>query len=256
LRSSSKLSFTVLAAFILSGCHASSPAAPANNSYSTSFPLTENPISQGGKWINGKAVGLDWTDVQTTSGTPGEAFSTKTGTPEPPYNDSIAVLSGAWGPNQTACGTAYINSSTQDGWAQEVELELNFTITAHNAAGYQFTWHATTDNSSYFSMGTWNGPLNNFTRLYGPDTSVGLENGDVVCATHINGVISAYKNGVLIHSLSDSTYTGGSPGLGFDGTCPDSTCDPYVGFTSFSASDDASGIVSASTKYGVLIVDD
>ena len=27
--------------------------------YTTSFPLSENPISEGNKWINGKAVGLE-----------------------------------------------------------------------------------------------------------------------------------------------------------------------------------------------------
>jgi len=36
--------------------------------YITSFPLTENPISEGGKWINGLTTGLDWSDVRTVSG--------------------------------------------------------------------------------------------------------------------------------------------------------------------------------------------
>jgi len=34
-------------------------------SYSTDFPLEEDPISEGGMWINGKADGIDWTDVAT-----------------------------------------------------------------------------------------------------------------------------------------------------------------------------------------------
>jgi hypothetical protein len=36
--------------------------------YTTTFPLTENPISEGGNWINGKAVGLDWANLATTNG--------------------------------------------------------------------------------------------------------------------------------------------------------------------------------------------
>jgi hypothetical protein len=38
----------------------------SQGTYTTSFPVTENPISEGGKWISGRAVGLDWTDVRTT----------------------------------------------------------------------------------------------------------------------------------------------------------------------------------------------
>src|SRR5215813_11451279 len=44
-----------------------------NGSYSTTFPLTENPISEGGSWTNGGATGLDWANVQTT---PGLSFGT------------------------------------------------------------------------------------------------------------------------------------------------------------------------------------
>ena len=36
--------------------------------HATNFPLTENPISENGHWINGKSVGIDWTDVSTTPG--------------------------------------------------------------------------------------------------------------------------------------------------------------------------------------------
>jgi hypothetical protein len=38
------------------------------NDYSTGFQLTEKPISENGNWISGKTTGLDWTNVQTTSG--------------------------------------------------------------------------------------------------------------------------------------------------------------------------------------------
>src|SRR5579863_9874268 len=44
--------------------------------YTTRFPLTENPISEGGNRINGKKDALDWTDVRTISGF---AFGTELG---------------------------------------------------------------------------------------------------------------------------------------------------------------------------------
>jgi hypothetical protein len=33
--------------------------------YTTRFSVAENPISEGGKWVNGKTVGLDWSNVAT-----------------------------------------------------------------------------------------------------------------------------------------------------------------------------------------------
>ena len=43
-------------------------AAPVGpNTYSTSFGLTENPISEGGVWINGAVTGVDWNNVQTSA---------------------------------------------------------------------------------------------------------------------------------------------------------------------------------------------
>ena len=68
--------------------------------YATNFPLTENPTSEGGYWING----IDWADVATT---PGRAFGTQT-VNSPNYSDSTALLIGSWGPNQTAQGTVFI----------------------------------------------------------------------------------------------------------------------------------------------------
>ena len=46
-------------------------AAAANaqiTSYTTNFPLTKNPISEGGRWVNGFTTGLDWNNVFTTPG--------------------------------------------------------------------------------------------------------------------------------------------------------------------------------------------
>jgi hypothetical protein len=78
-------------------------------SYNTLFPATENPISQGGQWVNGLADGLDWSNVQTIgNGSSGTAYGTVI-SGGPPYNDSIAMIKppsgGTWGLDQTVTGT-------------------------------------------------------------------------------------------------------------------------------------------------------
>src|SRR5208337_5008322 len=102
--------------------------------YMTTFPSSENSISQGGKWINGQAAGLDWSNVRTM---PGFAFGTQTGATAPPYNDSTAVLTGSWGATQFAQATVRAVSCTDSSY-EEVELLLRTTITAHSITGYEF----------------------------------------------------------------------------------------------------------------------
>src|SRR5215468_11885861 len=63
--------------------------------YTTAFPLQENPISEGGRWIVGQSAGHNlWGDVQTK-----ENFAF--GVSEPTkFGDPIAILAGKWGPDQ------------------------------------------------------------------------------------------------------------------------------------------------------------
>jgi hypothetical protein len=255
LRSSSKLSFTILAAFLLSGCDAFSPAALANNSYRTNFPLTENPISEGGKWVNGGATGLDWTNIRTTANV--EAYGTSSGSGMG-YDDSTAVLQGdgTWGQNQSASGTVYV-TSVNNSDSQEVELRLNTTIAAHSIKGYECDYSMRTDGTQYSSIVRWNGAFGRFPLIAGPATGIpALANGDTLACQNIGGVITMYHNGTVINSVTDTTYTGGSPGIGTDlGGGDGSSTNGNFGFSSFSASNDAGAIVSPSTERGVLKVD-
>ena len=89
-------------------------------SYSTDFEGDEEPISEGGIWLNGRTDGVDWADVVTGGGVahggatrmavaerrleqgnmePGAADAAE---PEGDYDDPTAVLSGSWGRNQHA----------------------------------------------------------------------------------------------------------------------------------------------------------
>jgi hypothetical protein len=127
--------------------------------YTTNFPLTENPISEGGKWINAGVVGLDWNNVRTT---PGFAFGTDPGTVT--YADSWALLTGTWGPDQTVQAT--INEQNPNtSCHQETELVLRGNLSAHSATGYEITLRATNDANSYLLIARWNGALGNFTYL-------------------------------------------------------------------------------------------
>jgi len=57
-------------------------------SYSTRFEHDEDPISEGGKWINGGQDGLDWYNVITKNGAAYGAMSREA------YTDPTALLAG------------------------------------------------------------------------------------------------------------------------------------------------------------------
>jgi len=203
--------------------------------YTTKFPLTENPISEGGKWVNGGTAGLDWTNILTIGGV--EAYGTNPGTGNG-YNDSTAVLQGdgPWGPNQLASGVVYLTAVNNSYYA-EVELRLNTTVVAHNITGYECNASINNDGTQYFSIVRWNGPINNFTQLSTVHGAPPILNGDMLSCQNIGGVISLYHNGTLLESVTDTTYTGGSPGIGTDlGGNGGANTNIDFGFSQFSAS--------------------
>jgi cell division septation protein DedD len=196
--------------------------------YTTNFPLIENPISEGGHWINGLINGIDWADVVTT---PGRAFGTQTGI-GPNFADSTALLTGSWGPTQTVQAVVYILAPDSTTF-EEVELRLRSSLSVHSCTGYEVNFSVKPGNP-YCQIVRWNGPLGDFTLL---DTrSVGVVNGDVVKATIVGSTITCYINGTVIFGVTDSTYSSGNPGMGFylqGGLGP-----PFnYGFSSYTASD-------------------
>jgi hypothetical protein len=205
----------------------------APRTYVTNFPLTERPISESGRWINGGEVGLDWSDISTTSGLAiGHAGSVS-------YADATAILTGSWAADQTVTGNVH-SVNQNDGCNQEVELRLRTSISPHSITGYEVNFKASGASAAYLQIVRWNGPLGDFTILLdlrGPQ--FGVKNGDVVSASMIGNVITAYKNGARLGEVIDDTYASGSPGMGFNlaavSGCADTNGD--YGFTSFSASD-------------------
>ena len=202
-----------------------------SRTYTTTFPLTENPISEVGNWVNGKAVGLDWSDVQTI---PGLAFGTESGNNG--YDDSTALLTGTWGPNQSAEATVH-TVHQNDNIFEEVELRLRSSLSAHSATGYEINFRCSKTSNAYTQIVRWNGPLGNFTYVASNQGSqYGVKDGDVIKATIVGNVITAYINGVQVVQGTDKKFASGSPGMGFflQGT---TGVNRDYGFTRFTASD-------------------
>ena len=214
------------------------PPPPQAHPYTTTFPLTENPILENGAWVNGGTTGLDWSNVQTAAG---RAFGTQSGTDACPicYNDSTAILAGPWNPDQSVQATVFLtNPLTGGACCQEVELRLRTQISSNMITGYEINWKATSDGSQYCQIVKWNGALGDFT-FVNPDAGnmcPGLINGAVISASITGDRITVQQNGVTIATATDSTFTSGSPGIGFFQTSQPGT-DNTFGFTSVTASD-------------------
>ena len=207
-------------------------AAPAlAASYSTNFQKTENPISEGGVWINGEATGIDWTNVQSLN-------AHAAGANEAPvnYNDATAVLTGSWGPNQRVTATALCgNQNTSIG--EEMELRLCTSVSVHRITGYEIMFRNVAQGG-YCAIARWNGALGDFTNIGAQTNSYnGIHTGDVIVAQITGGQITVTQNGVTVCQANDSTFTDGSPGVGFDiwsGYAND------FGWSTFSATDGGS----------------
>lgn len=180
------------------------------SSYSTAFADDENPLSEGGIWINGLLHGLDWQNVQSLGGVAqGTAFNS----PEP-YDDSIAHLDPAQHaiPNDhELTGVVHKVPGYNPPSSHEIELLLRWSITENVARGYEIQFPLTFDR---ISIVRWNGPVNDFTLLNHtpiPD----LDDDDVCTAKIVGSTITVYVNGDEKVSLVDATWPTGNPGVGF-----------------------------------------
>ena len=202
-------------------------------SYRTSFPASENPISEGGIWLNGRKDGIDWADVITSNGEvygavtrmavaerrieQGNLDSTATGaTPEGDYDDPTAVLAGVWGRNQYARAGVFSRNPT-DQYFQEVEIRLRSTIEPHRCTGYEVFFRCLKTQDGYAEIVRWNGKIGDFTslaKLSGPQ--YGVEDGDIVEASIVGNVIKGYINGAEMIAATDDIFGQGSPGVGFN----------------------------------------
>ncbi len=174
-------------------------------SYSTNFDLTENPISEQGRW---RRANNGFTNVRTSGG---HAYGTNGSANS--YDDSYALLSG-FGPDQTAEAVIYRSANLQTGITHEVELLLRFTDDGQNARGYECLFAY---DGSVAQM-RWDGGVGDFTALNSQgDYGYGrpLQTGDVVKATVTGSTLRMYINGRLMLTTVDTMYATGQPGISF-----------------------------------------
>ncbi|MEO8637464.1 MAG: LamG-like jellyroll fold domain-containing protein [Candidatus Taylorbacteria bacterium] len=198
-----------------SSASATTQAVSAGNprTYVTTFSGgAENPLSESGNWINGKATGLDWTDMRMANGL---VYGTQP--PSGGYDDSTAILSGTWGPDQTV--TAVVHTVNPTGSAvEELEIRLRSSISAHSNTGYELTYGLSPTGTQYYSIVRWNGALGNFTVLANLSAAQGapfLTDNSTIKGTMIGNTITLYVNNVSILTTTDSTFASGAPGIGW-----------------------------------------
>ena len=214
-------------------------------SYRTNFELDEDPVSEGGIWLNGGANGLDWVNVVTRNGLAHGAATTVMHSPAVDaaapldqyghhsalYDDPTALLKGEWGRNQYAKARVFSRNQTEKCF-QEVELRLRSTITPHACTGYEVFWSCRKTESAYAYIARWNGKQQDWTQLgLLTGAQFGVKDGDLVEATIVDNVIRSYINGVEVMTVTDDTFDSGSPGIGFNFGCGNTYVDH--GFTHF-----------------------
>jgi hypothetical protein len=216
-------------------------------SYSTDFPLEEDPISENGMWLNGKADGLDWTDVATVNGLvygapsrmdvaerrveQGNLDESEDTDPVGDYDDPTAVLAGEWGAEQHAKATVYSRNPTA-AYFQEVQIRLRSVIEPNNCTGYEVFWRCLKTDEGYAEIVRWNGLVGDFTslqKLFGPE--YGVAHGDIVEASIEGNILKGFINGVEVISAVDDVFASGGPGVGFNFGVGDTNVDH--GFSSF-----------------------
>jgi len=186
------------------------------SSYATAFASTENPLSEGGIWVQGGVDGGSWNNVKTDGANCIGASDTFYLTSR--YADDVAHLKKSFFDfvdNQYAQGTVYkADGYTGNGGSHEVELLLRWEITNGNIRGYEVLFGV--PGLGYLAIVRWNGPLGDYTALYADATSIAaIQDGDVLRAEMIGNQITVYKNTVQVAQVSDSAFTEGQPGVGF-----------------------------------------
>lgn len=218
--------------------------------YTTSFPNTENPISENHNWVNAGRCGDPLlcsggrdANISTCSGV---AHGTQDGHIPPPYDDSGAVVAGSWGANQFVEIVVNWDGAFNSNDYDEVEIRLRMTVSPNGTSCYEINCRVGNSGKQYIQMeraNAGNGFTPPFAELDGPTAA--CVNGTVMTATIVNNnlgqpVISAYLDGNLAIQGTDTdgvnALQSGSPGLGFfrQGT---NVQNSDFGISSFTASD-------------------
>jgi hypothetical protein len=211
---------------VVAGDPSPAPDHPTSQSvaYTTNFPLSENPINEGGRWINGEIFGK--TDVQTT---PGKAYGTMVSFNGSQFIDSCACLRGFGPDHEVLCTIS--NSGAVNGL--EVEILLRAEITSAHVFLYELDcvyadggihlvrWDVTKSNPNSFTVLRKSHTV--LRKLLGGEVS--FSDGDQVYAKIVGTVVTCRYKLVGDRAFSDLfTYdtaldpvrhSRGNPGIGF-----------------------------------------
>ena len=204
------------------------PPPPSGQLYSTNFSIPEDPISEGGRWISGKSVGLIWNDVNTLPG-----FATFSGTSPSGYADAVAVLTGSWAANQYV-RVVVKNPQSDPNFPQEKAIFLRGTIAPNSIMGYEAL--------ECSQIVRWNGAQGDFIVLnaqYPQGAALPVNDGDVLSAQIVDNTIRVFVNGIECMNVVDTAIASGNPGISFF-TREALTYyrhHPQFGFSSFTASE-------------------
>lgn len=203
-------------------------------SYTTNFPLTENPISESANWTDGRIFGPNIkTAVQTASG---ECYGTMVSFGGTDFVDSVACLSGFGPDHEVTCTVA--NNSAIDGL--ETEIILRADITSAHMFLYEIDCQFSLKGINLVRWDMTTGSPNAFTVLRaGQSNEAPYTNGDLVYASIVGTLITCKYNGSTLFTYntgSDGTkYATGNPGVGFWNETGSSTNQPKFGWSRFVA---------------------
>jgi hypothetical protein len=194
------------------------------NSYSTNFPVAQNPISENGNFVTSTSPAVNWSGLELGGGgnlpvapvdiaAPGEAESVDYA--DPNYGDALAVLTGTWGANQSVSITVGDIPATSAGYE---ELEIHLRTDPTTGTGYEITWAY---NHDYILIATWNGGgvvgTGAYTTLYyASGSQYAIAPSDTLTASIQGDVITMYTDGVQVAQIVDGTFSSGNPGFGFN----------------------------------------
>lgn len=186
---------------------------PSVASYTTNFLLTEDPISEGGRWKTGRTdAGTDWQNIKTT---PNRAFAAAFSSGS---DDSVAqIITPIFADNQKVTAIIHLTGGYSPGSTHEIQIMLRCTITntpSPSIKGYEILlpWPGIGGQ-----IHRWNGPQGSAPTLFdsGPGWSTAA-NGDVIEASITNFTITVKQNGATVLTATDTDpgkISTGQPGF-------------------------------------------
>ena len=172
--------------------------------YGTGFPLNQSPILENGIWVS--PPGNTFSTQVNTSG--GIAFGTQTGTSG--FDDSIALVTPDFGPNQTV--TIKIHKAPVLSGTGFREVECILRASATEWYEFNLAFDGQYQDIVYINNGA-------FTFL-NPTPGSGGPAGQVVDGLNFTAsvqgtTLSTYLNGVPWQSVTDTRLSSGKVGMGF-----------------------------------------